>query len=108
MSELEVQRTLVKSPPELWAELSDIALLARLLDEQFGAIEIIGTRPERSLWWKSSAASGTVALEASGWGTRVRLTAEVENAAERAGAEATLAAVLDEVGKARHRPFSRA
>ena len=38
----EVQRTLVKSPPELWAELSDPAALARHLGE-LGEIRIVRT-----------------------------------------------------------------
>jgi len=40
----EVQRTLVKSPPELWAELSDPAALARHLGE-LGEIKIIRIEP---------------------------------------------------------------
>ena len=42
----EVQRTLVKSPPELWAELSDPAALARHLGE-LGEIRITRTEPEK-------------------------------------------------------------
>ena len=39
MISTEVQRTLVKSPPELWAELSDPAALARHLGD-LGEIRI--------------------------------------------------------------------
>jgi len=102
-----VQRTLVKSPPELWAELSDIATLARLLDHEFGEIEITRATPETSLAWTSADASGTVELAQSGWGTKVRLTVALEPSLERDCAEAALTSVLDEVGAARHRPFSR-
>ena len=42
----EVRRTLVKSPPELWAELSDPTALGRHLGE-LGEIRITGTDPER-------------------------------------------------------------
>lgn len=75
----EVQRTLVKSPPELWAELSDPATLGRHLGE-LGEIRIVATEPESTVHWEAAAAdgaevSGRVALEPSGWGTRVTLSA---------------------------------
>jgi len=107
MAALSVQRTLVKSPPELWAELGDVATLARLLDEQFGQIEITRRTPEKSLAWASAETSGTVELTQSAWGTKVRLTVQLEPSIARLPAEAALTAVLDEVGTARHRPFSR-
>ncbi len=75
----EVQRTLVKSPPELWAELSDPATLARHLGE-LGEIRIVRTDPDRAVDWEAAAAdgaqaSGRVEIEPSGWGTRVTLSA---------------------------------
>jgi len=73
----EVQRTLVKSPPELWAELSDPASLARHLGE-LGEIRITRAEPEKLVEWEAEAASGTVAIKASGWGTKVTLTANRE------------------------------
>ena len=72
---MEVTRTLVKSPPELWAELSDVAALARHLGE-FGTIRIVRTEPESVVEWEGDRASGSVRLEPAGWGTRVTLTAE--------------------------------
>jgi hypothetical protein len=74
MTEHEASRTLVKSPPELWAECSDAASLARHLG-QFGEIRITRLEPETSVAWEGERASGTVRLEPSGWGTRVVLTA---------------------------------
>ena len=71
---MEAKRTLVKSPPELWAELSDIAALARHLGE-FGEIRITRTEPESVVEWEGDLASGSVRLEPSGWGTKVTLTA---------------------------------
>jgi hypothetical protein len=71
---MEAKRTLVKSPPELWAELSDIAALARHLGE-FGEIRITRTEPETVVEWEGDLASGAVRLEPSGWGTTVTLTA---------------------------------
>jgi hypothetical protein len=71
----EVQRTLVKSPPELWAELSDPEALARHLGE-FGEIRITRVQPEQKVEWEAASGevSGTVAIKPSGWGTKVKLT----------------------------------
>jgi hypothetical protein len=74
VSEPTAQRTLVKSPPELWAEISDVESLARHLDE-FGEIKITRVEPETTVVWEGERASGTVELEPSGWGTKVTLTA---------------------------------
>lgn len=75
MPEATVKRTLVKSPPELWAEISDVASLARRLEE-FGEIRITRSEPETTVAWEGDRARGTVELEVSGWGTKVTLTAE--------------------------------
>jgi hypothetical protein len=73
----EVQRTLVKSPPELWAELSDATSLARHLGE-LGEIRITRTEPERTVEWEAADTTGKVLLKQSGWGTKVTLTAARE------------------------------
>ena len=75
MAEVEVHRRLVKSPPELWAELSDVEGLARHLGE-FGEIRITRTDPETTVAWEGERARGTVEIEPSGWGTKVTLSAE--------------------------------
>ena len=75
MPALEAKRTLVKSPPEIWAEVSDAGALARHLGE-FGEIRITRTQPESVVEWEGDLASGCVRLEASGWGTKVTLPAE--------------------------------
>ena len=123
---MEAKRTLVKSPPELWAEISDAQALARHLGE-FGEIRITRTQPESVVEWEGDTASGCVRLEPSGWGTRVTLTAErppppplpARSLWERMrrrrppepepepDATATLTGVLDTLGAAHHRPFSR-
>ncbi len=69
----EVQRTLVKSPPELWAELSDPAALARHLGE-LGEIRIVETKPEERVEWETDGATGKVLIKPSGWGTKVTLS----------------------------------
>jgi len=141
MQEPRAQRTLVKSPPELWAEVSDVEALARHLGE-FGEIRITRLDPETTVAWEGDRACGTVALEPAGWGTKVTITAKLAEevaapetvaaepepepepepvaiepepveaepqpaplAAERA--EAILTGVLDDLGSAHHRPFSR-
>jgi hypothetical protein len=76
----EVQRTLVKSPPELWAELSDPASLARHLGE-LGEIRITRVEPEKTVEWEAADTTGKVLLKQSGWGTKVTLTAAREVAA---------------------------
>jgi hypothetical protein len=76
MDELTANRTLVKSPPELWAECSDAAALARHLGA-FGDIRITRLEPETVVAWEGERASGTVLLQPSGWGTRVVLTARL-------------------------------
>jgi hypothetical protein len=71
----EASRTLVKSPPELWAECSDAAALARHLGG-FGEIRITRLDPETAIAWEGENVRGTVRIEPSGWGTKVVLTAE--------------------------------
>ncbi|HEU0250080.1 MAG TPA: hypothetical protein VFR48_05080 [Solirubrobacteraceae bacterium] len=69
----EVQRTLVKSPPELWAELSTPESLAKHLGE-LGDIRITAVEPESKIEWEAESASGIVELKQSGWGTKVTLS----------------------------------
>jgi hypothetical protein len=153
MGAVEAERTLVKSTPELWAELSEIALLAPMLTP-FGEIRITHTVPETRIEWEGELARGCVELLPSGFGTRVRLSAQLAPALRAAPApeaiamaapqrrpgllvrllgrtggagapaaapplvsqprtldpalaQLALTAVLDEIGTARHRPFSR-
>lgn len=84
MTSLQASRTLVKSPLELWAELSDLGSLARHLGE-FGEIRIAKVDPESRVEWEADRASGTVRLEPSGWGTRVVLTVDTPVAKPEAG-----------------------
>src|SRR4051794_25350676 len=74
MSEPRAQRTLVKSPPELWAEISDVSTLARHLGE-LGDIRITRLEAETTVVWEGDRVRGTVNLEPSGWGTKVTITA---------------------------------
>ena len=89
MPDLTAKRTLVKSPPELWEELSEVERLAKHLGA-FGEIKITKLEPEHTVAWEGEHASGTVSIEPSGWGTKVTLHAELPEepaAAEPAAAE---------------------
>ena len=79
MSDLTASRTLVKSPPELWSELSEVEALARHLGE-LGEIRITRVEPEHTVAWEGESAKGTVSIEPSGWGTTVTFTASVPEA----------------------------
>src|SRR4051795_13079012 len=84
MPDLTAKRTLVKSRPELWEELSEVEGLAKHLGA-FGEIKITKLEPEHMVAWEGEHASGTVSIEPSGWGTRVTLHAELpEEAAQEA------------------------
>jgi hypothetical protein len=52
MEPVSAQRTLVKSPPELWAKLSDVEELARSLNNEFGEIRITRLEAERTVAWE--------------------------------------------------------
>ena len=119
MPSVEVSRTLVKSPPELWAELEG----DRLADA-VGAVTVRPTEHERELAWEADGARGTARLEPSSWGTKVTLTAEIEEVVARQGLwarlrgqppgapphpdlEARLGDVLDRLGSDHKKPFAR-
>ena len=73
---LEAKRTLVKSGPELWAEVSDPSCLERHL-APFGSIRVVRTQPESLVVWEGERATGCVRLATAGFGTRVEFEAEV-------------------------------
>jgi hypothetical protein len=119
MPTFEVSRTLVKSPPELWAELEG----DRLADA-VGAVSVRPTEHERELAWEADGARGTARLDPSSWGTKVTLTAEVEEQVARQGLwarftrqpatepqhadlETRLGEVLDRLGSDHKKPFQR-
>src|SRR4051812_22493340 len=126
MATYEVSRTLVKSPPELWAELEG----ARLGDS-LGARSVRTTEPERELAWEGDGAAGLARLEPSSWGTKVTLTARVQETEARVAEygffgrmfrrrapvsppppghddlERRLTGLLDDLGSAHKKPFVR-
>jgi hypothetical protein len=76
MSSVSVSRTLVKSPPEVWAELERDGRLAELL--ALDGLEVTVAQELAVLEWQAEQASGRIEIKASGWGTKVSLTADVE------------------------------
>jgi hypothetical protein len=118
MPHFEVSRTLVKSPPELWEELGPDCL-----EKALGAVSVEGTEPERAIAFEGKGVRGTAVLEPAGWGTKVTLTAETEEQVAKAGfwsrlrgaqapnlseeIEERLSELLDDLGSAHKRPFSR-
>jgi hypothetical protein len=119
MPRFEVSRTLVKSPPELWAELGP-----ECLEKALGAVSVQETEPDRAIAFEGRGVRGTAVLEPAGWGTKVTLTAETEERVAKAGfwgrlrapaeadpqhaeLEERLSEVLDALGSAHKRPFSR-
>ena len=120
MATVEVSRTLVKSPPELWAVLE-----GDCLSKAVGEAEVRATEPERALAWEADGASGTAVLEPAGWGTKLTICAEVEEQVARLGfwarvrgvkadpvprhpdMERKLTELLDSLGSAHRKPFVR-
>lgn len=119
MANVEVSRTLVKSPPELWEELQ-----GERLPDALGGAEVSPGEPERELRWEADGARGTAVLEPSSWGTKVTLTAEVEEQVAELGLwermrgmtpppsrapeiERRLEGLLDDLGQAHKKPFTR-
>lgn len=72
MPVIELERTLVKSPPELWAQIGSGAGLSRWL----GDVRVLAAEAPTRLEWDRDGASGVIELEASGWGTKIRAQAD--------------------------------
>jgi hypothetical protein len=94
----EVQRTLVKSPPELWSELSNPEALARHLAE-LGEIRITGVEPETKVEWETEGACGVVHLKQSGWGTKVTLSVTRNPPAGHEPSEPVAVTVVDPIAE---------
>jgi len=90
MATVEVERMLVKSPPELWEELAAPDCLRRWL----GDVRVRAADPPHRLEWDNDVAAGVIELEASGWGTKVRALVE----AGAPGVEEQLTDLLDDLG----------
>jgi hypothetical protein len=119
MARIQVSRTLVKSPPELWEELQ-----GDCIQQAVGEAVVRPREPERELTWEGDRVTGTARIEPSNWGTKVVLTAEVEEQVAEVGVwerlrgakpppaphadiEQRLEGVLDTLGSAHRKPFAR-
>jgi hypothetical protein len=99
MAPVEVERTLVKSPPELWSEIGSSEALQRWL----GEVDVRSAEPPSRLEWTRSDSTGTFELVPSGWGTKVRVSARAKGVPwERVNAnrelEGRLKGLLDHLG----------
>jgi len=99
MAPIEVERTLVKSPPELWEEIATEDALGRWL----GDVRVEAADPPGRIEWTRPDAAGVIELEASGWGTRVRVVAKArgvpwERGQAKRDIESALAELLDALG----------
>lgn len=70
------KRTLLKSAPELWDEISDPKKLQRHLIE-LKDVQITSKDPQSLVTWRATDTAGEVRLAPSGWGTQVTLTARL-------------------------------
>lgn len=108
----------MKSPPELWAELE-----GDRFRDALGEAVVRPTETERELAWEADGAAGLARLEPSSWGTKVTLTAWVEEQVASAGfwgrlrrgrpepgahgdMEARLNGLLDDLGSDHKKPFA--
>ena len=71
MAPVALERTLVKSPPELWAEIASEEALQRWL----GNVRLTAADAPARVEWVRPDSAGVIELTASGWGTRVRAVA---------------------------------
>jgi len=110
----EVERTLVKSPPELWELVDDRELMRRWAEELAGSapsgeIEVAEREPGHRLAWRSGVGGADLSVELEiaekGWGTSVSIRAAGPGA--QPGVDAVLKRLLDELGSPSRRPFSR-
>lgn len=112
--ETKVNRTLVKSAPELWELADDVARMEAWMADMVGttrAIEVGVTyrEPERSLAWRTvnDGPHGCIAIELAekGFGTSVVITAQHQGS--EPGVADALENLLDELGSPERKPFAR-
>jgi hypothetical protein len=110
---LTANRTLVKSPPELWELIDDADLMRRWCALVAGAgepsqVSVTLRETGERIAWRSIGPGPGAAIELSlaekGFGTRVAISA----VSERDVPADVLESLLDELGSPQRRPFARA
>ena len=109
-----IERTLVKSPPELWELIDNPELMGRWSAELSGApggvveVNVLEREPGERLVWE--AADGDTCIELvlaeKGWGTNVSIRITGHDAGD-GGGSVPEEDLLDELGSPQRRPFSR-
>jgi uncharacterized protein YndB with AHSA1/START domain len=111
-----IERTLVKSPPELWELVDDGELMARWSAELLGAsgatdVHVVERAPGQRLVWEASAQRGEARVELilaeKGWGTSVSIRLTASGAQAEDGPGSILERLLDELGSPQRQPFTR-
>jgi hypothetical protein len=95
---IQLERTLVKSPPELYDVIMDGGLSLCL-----GEVRVESATAPARVEWRRRNSAGVVELEPSGWGTRVRAEATIsglpwDRVQARAETEGSLKKLLDHLG----------
>ena len=98
MAAVQLERKLVKSPPELWDELMEGGL-SRCL----GEVEVKAAVAPARVEWARGSVTGVIELVSSGWGTCVRAEGSVsglpwDRVHARRELEASLQKLLDHLG----------
>jgi uncharacterized protein YndB with AHSA1/START domain len=111
-----IERTLVKSPPELWELVDDRELMERWSAELFaeagrGGVRVLEREPGERLVWEVPAdgyrARIELLLAEKGWGTTVSIRIVGPGARSDDGADSPLEHLLDELGSPQRQPFTR-
>jgi hypothetical protein len=102
-------RTMVKSPPELWELIDQPERMQGLMSSLLGRateVKVFGREPESYLGWETREGDPTawieVELSESGWGTKVVVKAENR---DEARLDKWLEAVMEELSAPEKRPF---
>jgi hypothetical protein len=109
----QAERTLVKSPPELWELVDDAELMRRWTADLLGVpdarIEVTRRSPGERLAWRPLGRTDEMGIELSlaekGWGTNVVIEARRGDGRELG--DDALEEVLDELSAPQRRPFAR-
>jgi hypothetical protein len=106
-----LERTLVKSPPELWELVDQPERMEGWMSALLGRaakIEVTERDPETKLGWCSAVADETAEIEVElsekGWGTNVEI-AVARDGASAEQLERWLEAVFEELAESEKRPF---